>query len=172
VRALIVVDVLNDFLKPEGALYLGDGADRVIEEVRALVESFREKGELVIFVCDSHRKGDGEFSLYPEHCVKGTWGSRVVEEIGVKEGEYVVEKRRFDGFFQTDLDLLLRELKVEELHFCGVATNICVMATVSSAVLRGYKCVVYRRAVASFDGEAHEFALKHMEKYLGVKVVD
>ena len=64
----------------------------------------------------------------------------------------------------------MAKLAPEKLIVCGVCTVICVMHTVADARNRDYAVEVPKDCVASFDPEAHEFALKHMEKILGAKV--
>lgn len=165
-KAILVIDMLNDFLHERGALYCGDRAREIIPRVRELV---RREGGKVFFICDSHREDDPEFRLFPPHCVEGTWGGEIVEELRDIEGE-VVRKRRFSGFFDTDLDERLKRAGASLLIVCGVCTDICVLFTVADARNRDYDVVVYEDCVASFDEEAHRFALRHMEKVLGVRL--
>jgi nicotinate phosphoribosyltransferase len=82
-----------------------------------------------------------------------------------------MRKRRFSGFFGTDLEHRLKALAPEKLIVCGVATNICVLHTVADARNRDYPVEVPLDCVASFDEKAHHFALEHMEKTLGAKLV-
>ncbi|MBX6422418.1 cysteine hydrolase family protein [Thermosulfurimonas sp. F29] len=163
-RALIVIDMLNDFVDPKGVLYCGETARRIIPRVKELVEEFRARGEPVIFVCDAHAPDDAEFAAFPAHCVRGTWGAEVVPDLAPGEGDRVIEKTRFDAFFRTELEEVLRELRVEEVWLCGVCTSICVMDTAAGAFFRGFRVVVPGDAVADFDPEAHAFALKRMER--------
>jgi len=170
-RALLVIDMLNDFLEEQGALYCGPAGREIIPEVSNRVTRAREAGEPVVFVCDRHTEHDTEFEMFPPHCVAGTAGAGVCPELTHREGDIVVPKRRYSAFFGTDLDLHLRELGVEEVVLVGVCTNICVLYTAADARMRGYEVTVPSEAVASFDEEAHRFALEQMEKVLGVRVV-
>ncbi len=88
-----------------------------------------------------------------------------------REGDFQVYKRRYSAFFGTDLDLTLRELGVTELELVGVCTQICVLYTAADARMLNYNITVRKECVASFDEDAHAFALKEMEKTLGVKVL-
>lgn len=80
-RALIVVDMLNDFIDENGALFCGNRAKNVVVYIRSLIERYRKDDGIIIYVCDSHSKDDREFDRFVPHCVKGTWGAEVVEEI-------------------------------------------------------------------------------------------
>ncbi|MFO7294708.1 MAG: isochorismatase family cysteine hydrolase [Clostridia bacterium] len=169
-KALLVIDMLNDFVKPDGALYIGEAAQRVAKEVEAIIDKARQEGMPVIYICDNHRADDAEFNMFKSHCVKGTKGAEIVEELAPQPGDYIIPKRRYSAFFGTDLDATLREMGVSELVLVGVCTNICVLYTAADARMLNYDVTVVRNAVASFSEEAHEFALKEMESTLGVKV--
>lgn len=169
-KALLVIDMLNDFVKPDGALYIGEAAQRVAKEVEAIIDKARQEGMPVIYICDNHRADDAEFNMFKPHCVKGTKGAEIVEELAPQPGDYIIPKRRYSAFFGTDLDATLREMGVSELVLVGVCTNICVLYTAADARMLNYDVTVVRNAVASFSQEAHEFALKEMESTLGVKV--
>ncbi len=170
-KALLVVDMLNDFMDPDGALYCGDDARRIIPAVRDLLDGHREMGSAIVFVADCHEPGDLEFRLFPPHCVAGTKGAELIPELSVRPGEYWVDKKRYSAFYGTDLEEILRRERVDEVHLCGVCTSICVMDTCSDLRNRDYPALVYAGAVADFDPEAHHFALKRINSILGAEVV-
>lgn len=170
-KALLIIDMLNDFVQEGGALYTGDVGRRVIPVIAAVLQRAREKMWPVIYLCDQHTNADSEFEMFPVHCLAGTSGGEICSELTPQEGEYIIPKRRYSGFYGTDLDLTLRELKVEELILTGVCTNICVLYTAADARMRQYSVKIVRDAVASFDEQAHQFALQEMEKTLGAKLI-
>jgi nicotinamidase/pyrazinamidase len=169
--ALIVADMLNDFLDPQGSLYVGPRGREIIPFVARKIAEFRAQGGAVIFVCDAHAANDREFKYFPPHAVKGSWGSRIIPELAPAPGDFRVEKTRYSAFAHTGLDDLLKQEQVDEVHVVGVSTSICVMETVKELFDRDMRGVVYRQGVADFDPEAHAFALKHMERVMGAKVV-
>ncbi|NPV80496.1 MAG: cysteine hydrolase [Firmicutes bacterium] len=169
-EVLLVIDMLNDFIDPRGALYVGDEAREVVGPIRRRVERARREGIPVIYVCDRHLESDPEFRMFPKHCVTGTWGAEVVAELAPGPEDRVIPKRRYSAFFQTDLDLTLRELGVGRLVIAGVCTNICDLYTAADARMLNYEVVVPRDCVASFDRAAHDFALSEMERTLGAKI--
>lgn len=169
--ALIVADMLNDFIDPAGALYVGASGREIIPFVARKVEETRAAGDLVIYVTDAHAPDDQEFSHFAPHGVKGTWGAQIIPELTVQPGDIRVEKTRYSCFAHTNLEDILKQEKVERVELVGVCTSICVMATAIELFNRDIPCRVYQDGVADFDPEAHAFALKHMARVLGVEVL-
>lgn len=168
-RALLVIDMLRDFVEEGGPLPV-PAARGIIKSINREIRGARERKEPVIFVCDSHRKDDEEFRLYPPHCIAGTKGAEVVEELEMHKSDKIVKKTRFSAFYRTRLTRLLRAKKVDSLTLTGVLTDICVMYTAGDATMRGYGVRVPRNCVASLTEERHEGALRHMREVLGVEV--
>lgn len=169
--ALIVADMLNDFIDPQGVLYVGQGGREIIPFIAKKIEATRARGDLVIFVCDAHAPDDREFKFFGRHAVKDTWGAEIIPELALKPGDYKVGKTRYSCFFNTNLEDILRNEHVERVEVTGVCTSICVMETVKELFDRDFHAVVYKDGVADFDLEAHAFALKHMEQIFGAEVV-
>lgn len=169
-NAVLVVDMVRGFCEEGGNLYTGESARAIIPVVKELIERETEKGSKVIFLCDNHAPDDLEFEMFPEHCVRGTAETEIIPELAGFEGD-VIPKQRYSGFFNTDLDARLRELAPEKVIVCGVCTNVCVMHTVADARNRDYRVEVRADAVATYSEEAHRFALEHIEKVLGARVV-
>lgn len=170
-RVLLVIDLLNDFMDPGGALYCGDEARGIIPVIRSLIDDFTASGDRVIYLCDAHATDDKEFELFPPHAVKGSWGSEVIAELAPADGHLVVDKTRFSGFFGNNLAELLREMSPREVWVSGVVTSICVMDTTGDLRNRDYPAVIPMDAVADFDPAAHDFALERMKKIYGAKLV-
>ncbi len=168
--ALLIIDMLNDFIKEGGALVV-PGAQRIVPFLADVLEKARSAGTKVIFIADNHLEGDSEFQRWPAHAIENTWGSKVVDELSPLPGEFLVRKRRFSAFFCTDLDLLLREHEIKDLYLAGVLTNICVYATALDAAMRGYNVHVFARGVASLSQETDEFIFRQLEDVLGADVI-
>lgn len=169
--ALVVTDMLNDFLQPEGSLFVGPMAQAIVPGIKEKMEEFRARKMPVIHIRDYHHPADAEFNMFPAHARGGTWGSEVIPELAPEPGDFIILKRRYSGFFATDLDITLRELDVEHVHLMGCMTNICVLYTAADARSLNYRVTVYRDLVASNNEEDHRYALKHMEQVLGCQVV-
>lgn len=169
-RALLVIDMLVDFVHSEGSLYGGQAVRDIIPYIKGEIDAARRAGSQVIYICDQHKSGDAEFLMFAPHCIKGSHGGEIVNELKPESNDIVIEKRRFSAFMGTDLDLTLRELGINEITLVGVCTNICVLYTAAEARMLGYKVRVLRDGVASFDEEAHEWALRELERTLGCLV--
>jgi nicotinamidase-related amidase len=170
-RALIVVDMIHDFADPGGALYCGPTMPAVIDVIARELARARSAQEAVIYLTDDHLPGDAEFAMFPPHAIHGTKGTQIIPRLAAAEGEIVIPKRRYSGFFGTDLDITLRERGVGTLRLVGDCTNICVLYTAADARNLGYAVEVVRDGVTSFDLEAHADALRELEKTLGAKVI-
>jgi len=169
-RVLLVIDMLNDFLDPAGALYCGEEARKVIPVIRSLIEQFTTGGEPVIFLRDAHAQNDKEFELFPPHAIKGSWGSDVISELAPGPNSSIVDKTRFSGLFGNRLADLLAEIKPDEVWVTGVLTSICVMDTTGGLRDRDFETVIPVDAVADIDPVWHEFALERMKKVYGAKL--
>ncbi|MEM1599014.1 MAG: isochorismatase family cysteine hydrolase [Pyrobaculum sp.] len=161
--ALIVVDMQNDFAHPNGKLYSPTSRE-IIPRIKSLVQKARAKGVRVIYTQDTHYPDDPvEFPIWGPHVVKGTWGWQIVDELKPSEGDIVVEKMRYDAFFGTPMDHILRMYGVQHLVVTGTVANICVLHTVASARLRLYDVVVPVDAVAALNEFDYAAALRQMD---------
>lgn len=170
-EVLLVIDMVNDFVDEEGALYCGNTVRDILPRAAERIQVAREKGVPVIYIRDHHREEDAEFEVFEPHCLPGTPGAQIHRDLQPRAGEPVIDKRRYSAFYGTDLDLLLREMGVTHLNLVGVCTNICVMYTACAARMRNYAVTVFADSVTSFDPDAHRFALREMEETLGCEVV-
>jgi nicotinamidase-related amidase len=148
--ALIVVDMQNDFVCEGGSLRVPD-AEATIPAIAALLELARGHGMRVVYSQDTHREGDPEWRIWPEHAREGSWGWELVDALAPKPEETVLRKVRYDAFYGTPLDHLLRLWGVGTLVICGTVANICVHYTAASAALRWYDVVIPRDAVSALD---------------------
>jgi ureidoacrylate peracid hydrolase len=167
--AVLVVDMLNDFLAPGGKMVL-EGGSILVPPMRKLLDKARESKIPVIYVNDCHRVGlkeDREFRKREAHCIEGTWGAEVFEELKPRTGDFVIQKRRFSGFYETDLDLTLKDQGVETVIVMGVVTNICVRSTIHDAFFRGYGVIVPRDCVMATGEREQESSLYDIETHFG-----
>lgn len=170
-RVLLIIDMLNDFMNPKGALYCGEEARRIIPVIRSLIDRFLHEKHPIIYLCDAHAPDDKEFDLFSSHAVRGSWGSQIIAELTPPEGSIVMSKTRFSAFYKTNLEEVLASLQPEEVWVTGVVTSICVMDTTGDLRNRDYQAVVPVGAVADFDPEAHRFALNRMERVYGARLM-
>lgn len=165
--AVLVVDMLNDFLEDRGAMVLPEGR-RLYQPINRLLRTARTAGAGVIWICDDHPPGpDWEFGKRVPHCLAGTWGAEVVAALERLPDETRVGKRRYSGFFGTDLDIRLREMGVAYVIATGVVTNICVRSTVHDAFFLGYDVIVPRQCVAGTSARENESTLYDIDTHFG-----
>jgi nicotinamidase/pyrazinamidase len=170
-RALMVVDMLVGFMEKGHPLYCGDNARSIIPVVVEKAQEFTDRGDPVIFIADHHAPDDLEFKQFPPHCIEGTREAEVIDELQpFVKPEYLVPKTRYGAFYNTRLETMLSEIAPESVEIVGVCTNICVLYTVEELRNRDYMTIVHRDGVASFDGDAHAFALGQIESVLGAEV--
>jgi nicotinamidase/pyrazinamidase len=172
----IIVDVLNGFCK-QGNL-ASPRCDAAIPAIKTVIEERRRAGDQLIFLADTHDPNDREFEIFPQHCIRGTTEADVVPELQpLLQGATLIRKRRYSGFFETDLEERLRAAQPGQVTVVGVCTDICVLHTVADLRNRDYRVVVPAQAVATFDApghpgdEAQRWSLAHLTGVLGASVV-
>lgn len=148
--ALVVVDMQNDFVSDGGTLQVPD-AQATVPAIADLLRRFRVAGARVVFTQDTHRDPDPEFAIWPRHAVEGTPGHAIVSDLHPLPDDTVLPKPRYDAFYGTPLDHLLRQWGVKTLVICGTVANICVHYTAASAALRWYDVVIPQDAVSALD---------------------
>jgi nicotinamidase-related amidase len=148
--ALVIVDMQNDFVREGGGLLVPD-AEATIPAIRSLLEFARAHGMRIVYSQDTHRHGDPEWRIWPGHASEGSWGWEIVDELAPAPDEVVLRKLRYDAFYGTPLDHLLRLWGVDTLVICGTIANICVHYTAASAALRWYEVVIPRDAISALD---------------------
>ena len=163
--AILVVDMLNDFVT--GALGC-DRARAIVPATAKLLEAARSKGVPVIYCNDAHLPGiDRELQIWGDHAIACTPGAEVIPELAPQKQDFVVPKRRYSGFFQTDLDILLKELGVKTVVMTGLHAHMCVRHTSADAYCLGYDVVVAKEAVNSFTEEDYQGGLAYLKTCYG-----
>ena len=175
--AVMVIDMQNAFVSKGGFFDLTavdiSHSQQIIEPINHLCKAARAKQIKVIYVVfhyspDLREMGNPgipswykEARFYHEHpewrdkfLIRGTWGAEIVKELEPQEGDLVVEKLKYSAFFGTGLDVTLKTLDIKYLVFVGVATNICVEASLRDAYYHGYFPILVSDATAPI-GPAH-----------------
>lgn len=179
--ALIIIDVQNDFCHPDGSL-ASKGLDigraaAMLPKLQDLLDAAHSSNRPVIFIQNvEDRFTDGEAwcnrpdgdENSPNEAVtrRGSWGAEFFA-VSPAEGDIVVQKHRFNAFYHTSLETVLKSLGVETLVFTGVATNVCVLTSATQAVASGYHVVLAEDACAAWFQEAHDFAVNNIRLFVG-----
>ena len=147
--------------------------DWMLQQTARLTTAARAAGMPVVFTNDAHIPGiDRELALWGTHGIAGTPEAQTSPLLDPQPTDYVVEKRRYSGFFQTGLLLLLNELGVDTLICCGMDTNICVKHTVADAYFNNFNIIVVGDATATFLVGNQEEGLEYMKVCYAAKIVD
>lgn len=170
--AILIIDMLNDFVREEAPLEVPN-TRKIIPFIQKELKKARDLKMDVLYICDAHKKNDIEFVKYGwlPHCIKGTKGAEVIEELKPEKEDYIVEKKTYSGFYKTKLEKILKQKGIDTLYLMGCVTHICILFTASDAVLRGYDVFVLEEGVAGLEEEDHNAALRIMKNVLGVKII-
>lgn len=170
--ALLVIDIQKSTFIDDSAVRSIDNMPGYRERMLAcaeLIDAAHEAGTPVIFIQEIHRGDLVDFGRELDgdedvHCLEGDPRTDIArEELGYRDGDYLVPKRRYSAFFGTDLEILLRGLNVNTLLLCGGLTDVCVHYTFVDGHQSDYFCRVIEDCVAGSSLEAHEAALRAME---------
>ena len=178
--ALIVIDVQNDFCA-KGGYYDKTGADisgvqPAVERLVGFIDQARKAGVRVIFARNNYdpvyvsevqnaRRKQVNWDL--PYCRPGTWGWEFYRVAPLPD-ELIVTKHRYDAFYGTDLEVILRSNKVQSLLFAGVATNVCVESTLRSAYMRDFYSTIVSDCCAGRNARAHEATLDNVRFHFGL----
>ncbi|MCR4432677.1 MAG: cysteine hydrolase family protein [bacterium] len=168
-RALLVVDMIRDFVDPGAPLEV-PATREIIPFIKERIAHYREAGLPVIFISDCHEPTDFEMNIFPLHALRGTPGAKIVDELAPAPGEILVPKKTYSGFVGTPLEEILRKEGVDEVEVVGCVTNICVFFTSADACMRGFQVYIPRKGVAALSKEEGEMALEQLTKLFAVKI--
>ncbi len=187
--ALIIIDMQRDFLEPGGfGETLGNNVSLLkaaVPPLKAVLAAAREAGMLIIHTREGHRP---DLSDAPKHkvergepslrigapgpmgriLVRGEPGHDIIAELYPEPGEPVIDKPGKGAFYQTDLELMLKNREIDTLLVCGVTTEVCVNTTVREANDRGFRCVVLSDCCASYFPEFHAAGLAMIKAQGGI----
>jgi ureidoacrylate peracid hydrolase len=198
--AVLVIDMQNDFGAP-GGMFERAGIDisgiaAAAAATRPVLSAAREAGIPVVYLRMEHAPdlsdiGPDDGPHWSKHSplrvgekvtapdgsesrilVRDTWNTAILDELAPEPGDPIVSKHRYSGFFETELDGVLRHLDVKHLLVTGCTTSVCVESTVRDAMFRDYSCVVLEDCTAEPIGAGyprtnHEASLLVIETLFG-----
>lgn len=179
--ALLIIDVVRDFCAPGGyadrAGMRIDTLRRPIAPIVRVRDQARARGMTIIYTREGHRRDLRDLTEAKRRrairtgapigapgpmgrlLIRGEYGHDMVDELQPAPGEPVIDKPGYGAFYQTDLDLLLRNAGITTLLLTGVTTNVCVQSTLREAIDRGYECITLEDCCATSDMALHEATL-------------
>ncbi|MGC8844538.1 MAG: cysteine hydrolase family protein [Candidatus Hydrogenedens sp.] len=167
--AFIIVDMQNDFVHPNGKLF-SSNAQKIILPIKLLIDKARQSNVKIIYTQDTHFHDDPvEFPIWGEHVIKGSWGWQIIDELKPQTHDIVIEKLRYDAFFGTPLEHILKIYRIETVIVAGTVANICVLHTVSSARLHNYNVIVPVDSISALTEFDYSLTLRQMDFLYKVK---
>lgn len=188
--ALLVIDMQNDFCAPGGyGALMGYDVSLTrapIEPIRRVLDAAREAGLTIIHTREGHRPdlsdcpankldhsklmgaGIGDMGPLGRILVRGEKGHAIIDELQPIPGETVLDKPGKGSFYQTDLDLILKNRGITHLLFSGVTTDVCVHTTLRDANDRGFRCLLLEDCCGAFDPMLHQAAVNMVKMQGGI----
>lgn len=178
IDAVLVIDMQNSFLHPDGGTYAVRGAPMInipetVANVAALVDAAHQEGVPLVFTRQSHRPRyvDGglmaaKFDIAAtEALLQGTWDVEITEDIEVRDSDHIVDKPRMDAFYNTSMEVLLRGLRAQRLAIVGVVSNACVETTARSAAMRDFDVTVFADCCTTHTDEDQAAAMNSLQRF-------
>lgn len=164
--AVLVIDMIEEFVRGK---FGSERAKICAKNIDKLIGIARKKGWLIVFTRDVHTPIDFEFRVWGEHSLINDESSKLIFD--PCSSDIVIEKMRYDAFFNTTLDTVLRNYQIRKLILSGISTDICVLHTAAGAFFRNYEIYVCRECTESIDESTKEYAIKYMERVYGAKTI-
>ncbi len=176
--ALLVIDMINDFLLPGAPLEVPMGR-KIVSNIKEHIMVYGSQSNSVIFVNDNHERYDKEFEDWPKHAIKDTIGASLYHKLmddylRIDHYHYdpkIIHKKTYSVFLHTDLWELTRQRAINKIYITGILTNVCVFISAIEAKMRGYETYIYRDSVAALSREANDRALSDLENTFKVSII-
>jgi nicotinamidase-related amidase len=163
--ALLVVDMQMFFLDPASPTYTC-GGPAALPAIKRLVTAFRAAGRPVIFTQHVHHPSGSDLGImdwwWEGRCLQGSEASEIHSELGPLSGEKIIIKHRYSAFYNTDLETVLRCLRIEDLVISGIMTNLCCESTARDAYFRDYRVFIPADGTGTITEEMHLASLLNM----------
>lgn len=167
--ALLIIDMINALDFPQGKA-LFKNALPAAENIHKLKKKFQKKKQPVIYVNDNFGRWKSDWNEMYSYCTQEKClGAPIAKLLVPDRSDFFVLKPRHSGFFSTNLEVLLKELKVNKLVITGVAANMCVLFTVNDAYMRGYDIHVPKNCIASESKKDTQYVLDLFSRFFKVK---
>ena len=166
---LLVIDMQNDFVADDGRCRVA-GAKSTVAAIAHALASARERGWGVVYVVRAHRPDGSDAETFRRHlfsdgsgvCVAGSRGAEIVDGLRPEAGDYIVVKTRFDAFYATDLDVLLRGVGARRLYLAGTQYPNCIRSTAVGALERDYEVTVLTDCCSAATPDVAEANIRDM----------
>lgn len=166
--ALLIIDMINNLDFPDGKKLLKKSIPAARNILR-LKNKFHSQKLPVIYVNDNFGKWRASWQdVYKICSSEGSTGIELAKMLKPDERDYFILKPKHSGFYSTNLEVLLAELKVNKLIITGIAGNICVLFTANDAHMRGYQIHVPRNCIASNTTKLNNYVVTQLTDVFGI----
>ena len=171
-KALLLTGIHNDLLMKDGAMYYGKQADLLISILKRKLNKYRDSNSLIIYLCETNTEDDPKFKHTTKYCIKNTPGADIIDELEPNDSnnEYIVNKKCYDGFFNTKLNSILERKKADKIEIAGIGTSTYILATMLGAIARGFEVNIDSNAVIDKKPEVHKAAITLIQNNYKTKV--
>jgi nicotinamidase-related amidase len=163
--ALLVVDMQKFFLDPASPSFTA-GGPAIVPTIQTLIAAFRRAGRPVIFTRHVHHPDRIDAGImewwWEGMCIEGTPESEIHDALAPLPNEKVILKHRYSAFYNTDLETILRCLKIEDLVITGIMTNMCCESTARDAYFRDYRIFFPADGTGSVNEKMHVASLMNL----------
>jgi nicotinamidase-related amidase len=165
--ALIVIDMLNDFL----AEWEPDRKASLIRSINELAALIRGLGHSVIWIRQEFEPDLSDAFLEMNakgirKTIKGTPGSQIISELHVAAADVMIVKKRYSAFFGTTLDEALARIRPDSIILAGINTHACIRTTAVDAYQKDWALILAFDCIDSYDREHHEISMRYMKDKL------
>ncbi len=163
--ALLVIDMQEFFLTPGKPVFTPSGLN-IIPKIKKIQSGFRNMSRPIIYLTQGHKSVESDRGIlakwWSSTLLESNPEARVHTELSPLDNEKIIVKRRYSGFYQTDLELTLRCLNVKELVITGIMSNICCESTARDGFFRDFGIFFVADATASINEELHLSTLRNI----------
>jgi len=168
--AIIVIDMINEYLEPSGKLFCKEGL-LIIPTLRNLLNYSRDINIKIIYV--------NTLLTSPNLPLAKKWGlhateisteAKVISELKPMSTDYIVYKFTYDGFYNTELENLLRSLEISNIFITGIHTHVCVLFTAVGGFHRGFNVYVLEDCITTSNKFNHESRLSFFNSHVGMLI--
>ncbi len=164
--ALMVIDMQNNFVHPDGSVYLS-GSRHIIKRIRGLLNLFRNHKRPVIFTRHEHAPDNSDTGVMDlwwsgSHIYRDTWAAEIIDKLTVEESDIIVSKNRYSAFHGTELQEILKQHNVNQLVITGVMTNLCCETTAREAFMNDYLVYFCLDGTATATEDMHVASIQNL----------
>ncbi len=163
-QALLIIDMQKDLCYDKRR---HKKVVKLLPHLQTAIQHADENGFAIYYICFELKPDDIQFKRYgDQYCIEGTPGAEIIDELQPVKGT-IIKKRKHSAFFETELDDLLKQSKIDKIYMTGMQTQLCIMTTAADASFRGYDVSVIADCVLSTREKNKTWALNWIDKHVG-----